>query len=40
MTVDREFVSPKGVVKGIGEMCQLVGRYDVHWEDERNILEV
>ena len=32
VTVDRECDSPKGGVKGIRMMGQLMGRCDCHWE--------
>ena len=37
MTVDREFDSPKGGVKDIRKVCQLVGRCDGHWADVRRL---
>ena len=40
MTVDREFGRPNGVVKGIEEVCQLLGRCAGHRGDERRLWEV
>ena len=37
VTVDRECDSPKEGVKGIGEMCQLMGRCDGSWGDVRSL---
>ena len=37
VTVDREFDSPKGGVKDIRKVCQLVGRCDGHWADVRRL---
>ena len=37
MTVDRECDSPKGDVKGIRMMGQLMGRCDGHWGDVRSL---
>ena len=36
-TVDRKYDSPKGGVKDIRKVCQLVGRCDGHWEDVRRL---
>ena len=40
MTVDREGYSPKGGVKGIRNVCQLVGRCDGHGRDANRLGEV
>ena len=40
MTVDRECDSPKGGVKDIRKVCQLVGRCDGHGVDVSRLWEV
>ena len=40
VTVNRKCDSPNGSVKGIREVCQLVGRCDGHGEDVRSFGEV
>ena len=40
MTVDRDFVRHKGVVKGITVVCQLVGSCDGHGGDVKRLGKV
>ena len=40
MTFDRECDSPKGGVKNIRKVCQLVGRCDGIWGDGSRLGEV
>ena len=39
VTVNWECDSPKGGVKGIGEVCQLLGRCDGHGVDVSSLWE-
>ena len=40
VTVDKECDNPKECVKGIREVCQLMGRCDGHWGDVRSLAKV